>query len=475
MTKLRSRESGFTLIELMVTLAIASFAIAVMYSMFVGTSRATRSEQDNVSMQDNGRIAMDFLLRDIRNTGFLVPSIQSVRIENDCGNANNKVDYTPATGVWKIGSTASGDSIAAGNYPAFKAAPSGSRGKCPNGSDRITVVTKPDIISANTCNVFGCLNNNSGLGTVLRIPCEGATPGGVTGDCDASLAKAMPNSGFTCAGNVPPGTIYYMQTCQSDDPTKCAVLPVNSYTCNEASGCPISGSGGGKLACIKFDLTSFSGSAWDFSGGTKDGLDTNGVTFRTYQIMDYDGDGSTELVYSDFTEAAILQPLPTDVLPPSWVVVANNIDDLQFAWRPSSTPTFATTSLFDFPGCKTSTSNPATSLGNCLKEVYLGGAVVGGATLGPTALVQLRVSLISRSERRGLGNSSSDQRSKFTRGALEDNAPASQPYIPASAVSYGCPATVDYDTCSGNGNAEGFKRRVLSEVVGLRNTVGFAF
>src|SRR4051794_997000 len=91
--KARRHQAGFTLIELMIALGIGSFAVAVMYSMFVATSRATMSEQGNVAIQDNGRVAMDFLLRDIRNAGFLVPSTAAVRIEDDCGRSTNKIDF----------------------------------------------------------------------------------------------------------------------------------------------------------------------------------------------------------------------------------------------------------------------------------------------------------------------------------------------------------------------------------------------
>ena len=474
--RLRNQESGFTLIELMISVAIAGAAVGLMYGMFVGTQRASKGQQDAVEMLDNGRIAMDLIAKDLRNTGFLVPSVNSVRIEDDCGNANNKLLYNSAAFTWTIGASASGTlSVSAGDFPAFIAAPSGSKGKCPNGSDRLTVISKPDIITANTCNAFGCIQSNSGSGTNLRMPCDGATPIGTDGNCQTTLDKALPNQGLFCSGNTlvtPPSTIY-MPTCQADDPTACAVLPVTSFRCNDNS-CPIVGSGG-KLNCILFNLASFSGSAWNFDGGSKAGLDANGINFRSWQIMDYDGDGTTELVYSDLTEAAMLQPAPpAPGIDPKWVVVANDIDDLQFAWQPSSTATFSQTSLFDLPGCKTSTSNPANTIGNCLSEVYTGGAFVG-ATLGPTALAAVRVSLIARSERRTLGSTvGTDSFEKYGRAALENNNPAIQPYAPASAGTYGCTAA-NYEVCSGNGNAEGFKRRVLTETVGLRNTVGFAF
>lgn len=64
------RQSGFSLIELMVALVIGLLLLAGVLNVFVG-SRVTYSTQTGLAkLQENGRFAMSFLTRDIRQAGF---------------------------------------------------------------------------------------------------------------------------------------------------------------------------------------------------------------------------------------------------------------------------------------------------------------------------------------------------------------------------------------------------------------------
>lgn len=66
----KSKESGLTMVELMVAMAIGLFLVAVIATLFVGAKQTYRS-QDNLSrLQENGRFAMELLGRNIRDAGY---------------------------------------------------------------------------------------------------------------------------------------------------------------------------------------------------------------------------------------------------------------------------------------------------------------------------------------------------------------------------------------------------------------------
>ncbi len=70
MSKRNVEQKGFSLIELMVSLVIGLILIAAITQVFVG-SKVTYSMQAGLSkIQENGRFAMAFLARDLRQAGF---------------------------------------------------------------------------------------------------------------------------------------------------------------------------------------------------------------------------------------------------------------------------------------------------------------------------------------------------------------------------------------------------------------------
>lgn len=60
---------GFTLIELMISIAVASVVAVGIFAMLNGQSRAYRRQADMGSMQQNLRVAMEMLVRDISSAG----------------------------------------------------------------------------------------------------------------------------------------------------------------------------------------------------------------------------------------------------------------------------------------------------------------------------------------------------------------------------------------------------------------------
>ena len=71
----RKKEAGFSLVEMMVVLAILGVVMAAMFSMFTHQQKSY-SVQDHVSMmQQNVRVGLDYLVKDIRMAGYIPEGI----------------------------------------------------------------------------------------------------------------------------------------------------------------------------------------------------------------------------------------------------------------------------------------------------------------------------------------------------------------------------------------------------------------
>lgn len=70
MIKSTKKNKGFTLIELMVTMAVASIALAGIYGAFQAQVKANETQEAVVDIQQNLRTAMYFLQKSIRMAGY---------------------------------------------------------------------------------------------------------------------------------------------------------------------------------------------------------------------------------------------------------------------------------------------------------------------------------------------------------------------------------------------------------------------
>ena len=68
-TSLRNSQ-GFTLVELLVTVAIAGFIMSAVYAVQVANMRAVNVEAERVEIQQAQRISLDFILRELRMAGY---------------------------------------------------------------------------------------------------------------------------------------------------------------------------------------------------------------------------------------------------------------------------------------------------------------------------------------------------------------------------------------------------------------------
>jgi prepilin-type N-terminal cleavage/methylation domain-containing protein len=64
------RNKGLTLIELLVAMAISAVLMAAMYRTFIGQHRAYTVQEQVVDMQQNARVAINRMMREIRMAGF---------------------------------------------------------------------------------------------------------------------------------------------------------------------------------------------------------------------------------------------------------------------------------------------------------------------------------------------------------------------------------------------------------------------
>jgi len=84
----RARERGFTLVELMIALALGTLVVAAVISVFLSNKRTYTTNNALSQVQDNSRVAFELLARDIREAG-LTGCGNPGRIANVLNNGPN--------------------------------------------------------------------------------------------------------------------------------------------------------------------------------------------------------------------------------------------------------------------------------------------------------------------------------------------------------------------------------------------------
>ncbi len=191
-----SRQAGMTLVELLVAMALGAFLILGVVNVFLANKDSSQIETSLARLQENGRIALDLLVSDLRDayyigcgsrTGFITPIASGVT-------------WTPLDG-W--------ERLAAGFAPALPAALNATVGANARiGSDVVylahgrplNVATQADVGSAaTTVPVSSNLECISQSETVIIASCSNAILFRVTNTpaCDGSAT----NFQFGLAGN----------------------------------------------------------------------------------------------------------------------------------------------------------------------------------------------------------------------------------------------------------------------------------
>src|SRR5881392_3642597 len=87
------RQDGFTMVELLVALSIFMLIVVGILQIFEPSNAANLSSQRKLSVQQNGRVAMDVVVRQIRMAGYYP--------ENFDANPLNDIT-TPASIQWLL-------------------------------------------------------------------------------------------------------------------------------------------------------------------------------------------------------------------------------------------------------------------------------------------------------------------------------------------------------------------------------------
>jgi prepilin-type N-terminal cleavage/methylation domain-containing protein len=69
----KNREAAFTLVELLVVIALLGIVTMAISNLYVSTQRHASTTEEVSDVQQNIRVALDFMTRDMRNSGFLLP------------------------------------------------------------------------------------------------------------------------------------------------------------------------------------------------------------------------------------------------------------------------------------------------------------------------------------------------------------------------------------------------------------------
>ena len=79
-------ERGFTLVEMMISIVISSVIVAAGYTILTTTHKATISNERAVGTQQNVRVAMELIARDIKQAGFGMPLAPNTPVGGTAGN-----------------------------------------------------------------------------------------------------------------------------------------------------------------------------------------------------------------------------------------------------------------------------------------------------------------------------------------------------------------------------------------------------
>jgi len=66
----KGNERGFTVVELMIAIAVGGIVMGAVMTSFLSQHRSYLAQDEVVEMQQNARVAMDMLTRDIRSAGY---------------------------------------------------------------------------------------------------------------------------------------------------------------------------------------------------------------------------------------------------------------------------------------------------------------------------------------------------------------------------------------------------------------------
>ena len=80
------RQDGFTLVEMMVALSIFLLILVGVFQIFDPSNQAYMASERKLGVQQNGRVAMDSIVRQLRMTGYFPENVNDTNPANDVSN-----------------------------------------------------------------------------------------------------------------------------------------------------------------------------------------------------------------------------------------------------------------------------------------------------------------------------------------------------------------------------------------------------
>ncbi len=170
MASLARDEQGFTLIEMMVAATIAVVISAAAFTILTTTSKALRANEQTVDTQQNVRIAMELLSRDIKMAGFGSPGVTI----GNCAYPivpNDKIVGAADDGPDSVQLLVPKTKLSGSNRWTLASATS------PNGVASITLQSgsRADMVSSGLANGSYISINGAYTGQVTSVPSSGDT------------------------------------------------------------------------------------------------------------------------------------------------------------------------------------------------------------------------------------------------------------------------------------------------------------
>lgn len=228
------RNTGLTLIELMVALAVSAILIIGVITVFVNSKRTYLVNEQVAALQENLRFAMNFMSQDIRGAGFA--GCNPAKINNllnplGPGYSSTLFDFNTAVNGWEAGNTGPGKNVnlntisASWQDPGGNGLPASLTGKVRKGSDVLVVKTTKAVEGVNpagntpTNAATIALNNNSNIkqGSIVIIADCGSSTSSTESPTSADVFQTISNlsnalsrgtgGGFS-PGNLNPGSSF---------------------------------------------------------------------------------------------------------------------------------------------------------------------------------------------------------------------------------------------------------------------------
>lgn len=143
-------EQGFTMVEVLVAMAILTVVMAGMLSFLFGTSRNWQSSQDTADALDNARIGINRMTREIRQSSNITTAqTDSVTFVANFGSGDETITYSfvPGDGadagkVWRASSVSDSDSVLIDNVDNVTFSYYGSDYRCDTSNDGNITLTE---------------------------------------------------------------------------------------------------------------------------------------------------------------------------------------------------------------------------------------------------------------------------------------------------------------------------------------------